>query len=364
LLNKLVLENLKHRPVRTLLSVLAIGVEVTMILTLVGVSQGTLHETARRAKGVGADIIVRPPGSSILSLSSAPMQEKFLDFFEKDPRVAVASGATVNSLGGFDTMTGLDLARFTRMSGGFRYLAGGPFAGPDDILVDEYYARQKKLNVGDRIELMNHNWRVAGIVESGKLGRIFCQLPVLQELTGNTGKLSQIYLKLRDESQAAAMVEELRQRMPGYQIYTMEEFTSLLNVSNVGMLREFIYVVIGVAVVVGFIVVFLAMYTAVLERTREIGILKALGASPGFVLAILVRETLVLAALGSVVGVGLSFGTRWVLRAAAPSTLVQEIVPEWWGYAALIAVAGALLGAIYPGWKAARQDAIEALSYE
>jgi len=364
LLNKLVLENLKHRPVRTLLSVLAIGVEVTMILTLVGVSQGTLHESARRAKGVGADILIRPPGSSILSLSSAPMQDKFLAFFEQDPRVVVASGSVVNSLGGFDTMTGIDLQRFTRMSGGFRYLAGGPFQSPDDILVDEYYARQKKLRPGDTIELMNHKWRVAGVVESGKLGRVFCQLPVLQELTSNTGKLSQIYLKLKDERQAQKMVDELRQKMPGYQIYTMEEFTSMLNVSNVGMLREFIYIVIGIAVVVGFIVVFMAMYTAVLERTREIGILKALGASPGFVLAILVRETFVLAILGSILGILFSFGTKWLFTVAVPSSLVQEIVPVWWGYSALIAVAGAMLGAVYPGWKAARQDAIEALSYE
>jgi hypothetical protein len=68
LLNKLVFENLRQRPVRTCLSVLAIGVEVTMILTLVGISYGTLDETARRARGVGADILVRPPSSSIISI--------------------------------------------------------------------------------------------------------------------------------------------------------------------------------------------------------------------------------------------------------------------------------------------------------
>jgi len=70
LLNMLVFENLRQRPVRTCLSVLAIGVEDTMILTLVGISYGTLDETARRACGVGADIIVRPPASSIISTTS------------------------------------------------------------------------------------------------------------------------------------------------------------------------------------------------------------------------------------------------------------------------------------------------------
>lgn len=60
MLNKLAFDNLRQRPVRTCLSILAIGVEVTMMLTLVGISNGTLHQAARRARGVGAYILVRP----------------------------------------------------------------------------------------------------------------------------------------------------------------------------------------------------------------------------------------------------------------------------------------------------------------
>ena len=109
MLNKLVLENLRQRPVRTCLSVLAIGVEVTMILTLVGISYGTLDETARRARGVGADIVVRPPASSIISLSSSPMSEKLVPFLMKQPHVTFATGTMGQPLGGFDVLTGIDL---------------------------------------------------------------------------------------------------------------------------------------------------------------------------------------------------------------------------------------------------------------
>ena len=110
--------------------------------------------------------------------------------------------------------------------------------------------------------------------------------------------------------------------------------------------------------------VFLSMYTAVLERTREIGVLKALGASPGLILNILLRETALLAVAGSILGIALAYGTRALIASLMPGTLIQAIVYDWWPIAAAIAIVGALLGAVYPGLKAARQDAIEALAYE
>ncbi len=364
MLNKLIFANLGHRPVRTLLSVLAIAVEVTMILTLVGVSYGTLDGTAQRLRGVGADILFRPPGSSAIGLSSAPMSDKIPALLMQEPHVTFAMGTMVQPLSGFDTMTGLDLDDFGKLNGGFHYLQGGPLVNDDDMIVDEYYARQKHLHVGDAVNVVNHDWKVVGIFESGKLARICVKLHVLQTLTGNPGRLSQIYLKVDDPSKAQAVVDALREKYKGYQIYTMEEFTSLLSINNVGLLRNFIGVVIGVAVVVGFIVVFMAMYTAVLERTREIGILKAVGGSSGLILSILFRETLLLALLGSVLGIVLTYGTQWLMRHAVPASLVQETVYAWWPIATGIAVVGALLGAIVPGMKAVKQDVTEALSYE
>ncbi len=338
MLNKLIFANLGHRPIRTLLSVLAIAVEVTMILTLVGVSHGTLDQSAERARGVGADIWFRPPGSSAIGLSTA--------------------------LSGFDTITGLDLDDFRKLNGGFHYLQGGPLVNDNDMIVDEYYAQQKHLHVGDTVNMMNHDWKLVGIFESGKLARVCVKLQVLQTLTGNPGHLSQIFIKVDDPKNAQAIVDALRVKYHGYQIYTMEEFTSMLSISNVGMLKSFIGVVIGVAVVVGFIVVFMAMYTAVLERTREIGILKAVGSSSALILNILFRETLLLALLGSVLGIALTYGTQWLMQHIVSGSLVQETVYGWWPISTGIAIAGALLGAVVPGVKAVKQDVTEALSYE
>ena len=287
-----------------------------------------------------------------------------MPFLMKQPHVIFATGTMGQPLGGFDVLTGIDLAGFNQLSNGFRWVRGGPFENDDDVIVDEFYAREKKLSVGSTIILANHAWRVSGVFESGKLSHICARLNVLQALTGNPGRLSQIYLKLDDPARARLVVDQLRSTMPGYFIYTMEQFTSLLTINSVGLLRDFIGVVMGIGLVVGFIVVTMAMYTAVLERTREIGILTALGASSGYILNLLVRETLLIAILGSVLGIVMTDGSKWLMMHVAPASLTQETVYSWWPIASGVSVLGALLGAIVPAWKAVRQDVILALAYE
>jgi len=364
LLNKLILANLTHRPVRTLLSVLAIAVEVTMILTLVGVSYGTLDSSAERARGVGADIVVRPKGTSVISaLSASPLSEKYLPLLLQEPHVTLATGTVIQSISGFDSVTGLDFAAFKKMSGGFTYISGGDPVRDDDMIVDEYYARQKHLQVGSRITLLDHSWNVSGIAEGGKLARICVKLPVLQEMAGRPGYLTQIYAKLDDPKYAQQVVDDLKVKLDDDQIYTMDSLVSLYSINNVGMLKDFIWVVIVISVIVGFIVVFMAMYTAVLERTREIGIIKAVGGSSALVLNILLRETLVLAVLGTLLGIVLTYGAQALMK-FYPGNLVQETVYYWWPITGGIAIVGALLGSIVPGYKAVRQDVTEALSYE
>jgi len=361
--NKLVVENLKHRPLRTLLSVVVISIQVTMVLTLVGLSNGMLDDQARRVRGVGADIMVRAPSSSVMAFS-ANMPEKIMSVVEKEPHVVAVTGALTQGTGGFGYVTGIDLTSFNKLSGGFHFLEGSPFQHPDDVMVDSYYASEQKLHVGDKLQALNRSWRVSGIYEAGTLTRIVVPLDVLQDLTANNGKITMIYAKLDDSSRTNQVIAALRSKLKDYQIYSMEEYTSLFSVANVPMLKQFIWVVIGLGVLVGFLVVFLSMYTAVLERTREIGVLKALGASPGYVLNILMRETTLLALAGSVLGILLSYVTRFAISSLVPGTLIQAIVPFWWPIAGGIAIVGAWLGAIYPGLKAARQDAVEALSYE
>ena len=365
MLNKLIFANLTHRPVRTLLSVLAIAVEVTMILTLVGVSHGTLDSTKDRAKAVGADIMVRPRGTSVMAaLSSAPMSDKYLGLLQQQPHVVAVTGTVVQSLTFPDSITGLDFAAFNKMSGGFRYVKGGDPVNADDMVVDEDYAQKNHLHVGGKLKLAAHEWNISGIAEGGKLARICVKLKTLQDLVGTPGHLTVIWVKLDDPKVADQVADQLKGALGNDQIYSINELMDAYSISNVGMLKDFIWVVITVAMIVGFIVVFMAMYTAVLERTREIGIIKAVGGSSGLVLSILLRETVLLAVLGTLTGIVLTYGAQWMMKHFEPGSLVQETVYAWWPIAGAIAIVGSMLGAVVPGIRAVQQDVTEALSYE
>lgn len=363
--NRLVWQNLLHRPIRTLLGIIAVGVEITLILTVVGLSQGMLEDSARRTRGVGADIIVRPSTTqAAMSFSSADLNEKLVGAFAAMPQAQMATGITVYWLQNvFQNVTGIDLAGFSRMSGGLVYLSGGPFERPYDAIIDDIWARQNNLKVGDSYQIWNRKFRVVGIVEPGKLSRIFIPITTMQDLMGWNGKLSQIYLKLRDPGHTADVVAQLKQQFPGYQIFAMSDFTALFSINNIEGLSKFIKVIIGLAVTIGFLVVMLSMYTAILERTREIGILKSLGASQSYIVSIVIRETLLLALLGIGAGIGLSFGAKALIENRFP-ILIVSLHPDWWLWAGLIAIGGALLGALYPAARAARQDPIAALAYE
>ena len=361
---RIVFENIKHKPMRSLLSILLIGVPVTLILCLVGLSHGFLEDSQRRTRGIGADVIVRPPGSTLLTLSGG-ISDKIVDWLGKQPHVKMAVGAVNQPVQGITLgATGIDLKQFDRMSGGFAYLHGGPFQGPDDVIIDQFYADQQRAHVGDRIVILNTSWRVCGIIEGGKLAHIVFPLGVLQEKTSNTGKVSQIYLKLDDAANAAAVVQDLKRQLPDYPIYSMEEFTSLININNIPALREFIIVIMAIGVIIGFAVVCLSMYMAVLQRTREIGILKSLGASQAFILRIILTEAVILGIGGTVLGIVMSFGACWLIRTVEPASIPMVIVPLWWPIAGAVTLIGAAFGALYPGLSAARHDTIEALAYE
>ena len=366
MMNKMIVSNLAHRPVRSAISILAIALEVTLILMIVGFALGMLHDSRSRQAGIGADVIVMPPGSSnIISLSDAAIPVKIADILSKLPHVAVVSPVIlkVSAAGTLQTIWGIDLQSFDALRP-FTYLKGGPFQAPDDILVDDIYTNGKHVKIGDTVELFNHSFRVRGIVAHGKGARLFVPLATLQELNGTQGKASAFYVKTDSPANTDDLVSEIK-NVPGMSSYVVQSMNAYLltfTPDKYPMLSTFINIVIGISVTIGFIVIFQAMYAAVMERTREIGILKSLGASKLYIVNVILRETAVLAVSGILVGIAISFAAGAGIRQR--TTMPVDINMKWIVNATVIAIVGALAGAVYPAFKAAQKDPIDALAYE
>jgi putative ABC transport system permease protein len=146
-------------------------------------------------------------------------------------------------------------------------------------------------------------------------------------------------------------------------VRTTAEYLTLMTSSNLPELKPFIraFVILGAGI--SFLVILLTMHTMVLERTREIGILKALGTSRMGILGLIEIEASMMAVVGAVLGLAVTFITIAVLRHSSP-TLQIRVAPMWVVRAVAMAIAASALGALYPSYRAAQADPIEALSYE
>ena len=366
MMGELIVRNLLHRPLRTFIGVMAVAVEVALVVLIVGLTSGLLTETAKRIQGIGADVMLQPPAASIfLGFSGSPMPIKIGAKLEELKYVQAVAPALLqfNSSGGVEVIYGIDRDSFHAVSGGFVFLHGHDMEGPDDLLVDDWEARAKNIKVGDTYNLLNHDWHVAAIIEHGKGARLFVPIGTLQELVGARDKASIFLLKCTRPEHTDDVMEEIRGVLPGYTVRPLRDFLSLMTSTNIPGLETFIHAMIALAISIGLLVIFLTMYTTVIERTRDIGVLKSIGANRGFIVRALLMESAALCIFGIAAGIGLSYLVRAAFLAGFP-TLSILITPEWIMRAGGIALLGAILGASYPAWIASRKDPVEALSYD
>ena len=366
MMGELITRNLLHRPLRTLIGVVAVGVEVALVVLIVGLTSGLLTETAKRIQGIGADIMLQPPAASVfLGFSGSPMPIKIGGKLRQMKYVQAVAPALLqfNSGNGLEVIYGIDQSSFRAVSGGFVFLQGHDMEGPDDLLIDDWAARAKNIKVGDTRNFLNHDWHVVGIVEHGKGSRLFVPLETLQELVGARDKASIFLVKCTRPEHTEDVSEQIRSALPGYTVRPLKDFLSLMTSTNIPGLESFIHAMIALAVCIGLLVIFLTMYTTVIERTRDIGVLKSIGANQAFIVRALLTESAAMCVVGIGAGIGLSYVARAAFLARFP-TLSILITPQWMIRAAGIAMIGAIFGASCPAWLAARKDPVDALSYD
>lgn len=355
--------NIAARPLRSSLTILAISIQVILVLLIVGLTSGVLSEWGKRQEGVGADILVQPPNSSIfLAFTSAVMQESLADKIADLPGVdEVAPVLSLTEPKNLVIIYGIDFQRFNALSRGFLFRSGRSFAGSDEVIADDIIARSKHLKVGETVTLLNHSFRVCGIVAHGKGARYFIPLKTAQDIAGAENRVSMFYVRSKGDTEGTR--QQILRIAPQDRVLSISEYMSLMSSTNLPQLKPFTRTMVGLGIVISFLVVLLNVHTMVMERTREIGILKALGLTRLGIMRMLLGETLILTAIGAGVGIALTFTIQAILKETNPGTPVL-ITAGWVGSAALLALAGASIGAIYPSLRAASYDPVVALAYE
>jgi putative ABC transport system permease protein len=366
LMDSLVLSNIAHRPARTAVSIMGTAVGVLLIVFTVGLAHGVLRERGRRESNIGAEIMIRSSGSLGFS-GSAPFMLPVTRATEiariDGVRAATPIGQVLDHTDtGFGTrlIDGIEFDEYANLTG-IRIREGSKLTGGDQAIVDPVWQDERQATVGSTVLLFERPFKIVGIYEPPGGGRIKIPLATMQDQEGAEGRASAILVACADPAKQEEVAKRIRERFPDDQIIFTRDLPEIY-ASGVPALDVFIKVVVSVAAAISMLVILLAMYTTVTERTRQIGILKALGMSKTGIAWVIEQEAILVSLLGVTAGVGLTFAARFaVMRMTA---LTIEIEPGWITIAFLVGIVGGSIGALYPAVRAARQDAVDALSYE
>jgi putative ABC transport system permease protein len=363
------LANIFNRRTRTAVSTLAVALGVALVLVLVGLAEGTLHETAERIEDIGADILFQPPDSSMfLAMNSGVIDVRYRSRITETPGVAVAAPVLVGQITRLKNENKLiavfavDPVSYNQVGIGIEPVEGRGLSEPGDVVVDTTLAAANDIKVGDELVLFGREFNVAGICRAGAGARMFIRLSDLQEATAQPGKASIFLVKTADGAEVSEVVSALEGRFPGFQITALELFSEFMTENALG-LTEFISALSIFAALISYLVILLAMYTTIIERTREIGILKALGAGKAYVMRLVMTEAFLICLMGVVTGFLIAISSRAAILAIFP-TLTIELTVRWLILSAALGITGGLLGALYPALRAARLDPVEALNFE
>jgi putative ABC transport system permease protein len=365
-MDNLVVSNIRQRPIRTLVSVAGVALGVCLIMLFTGLARGMSSDLQKRASSVRAEIIFTRPGSMQITSSSANLSTKYVDLLKGVEGVEEALPVIVYILQsnrgfGLERIEGVEWEKYSRVNG-LQIEKGHPPQANDEVVVDVTKARNSKLNLGSTLNLIGDRpYRVVGIYSPESTARIKSSLASMQEAMESPGRCTYILVKIREGENRIEVAKRIDRQIPGNKIqFTDEVFASVEK--SIPFLGIFLRVLVGLAAVVSALVVMLAMYTTITERTREIGILKALGASRRYIVLIIESEALLISAVGLVAGFAISLAAGYLIHQFYG--LLFEFSWGWAATAAGIGMMGGAFGALYPALRASNLDAVSALSYD
>jgi len=405
--------NLMHNKVRTGLSALAVGLGIMLLLISNGLAGGSIAEVAERMQSVDAELVILPAQDNIIFTNGAPFPRLYRKYIEKqaDEHGPLAADVIpvffgqVRMGGQQQRLFGVDPAQMPLFLGARRCLEGSVFdrargfAGrirqgsaefpPEDaderaigafladgleLVIDQRLRRVGRIDpqtgarvpyaLGDQIRVMGRAFRIVGVVEAGVAGRVFAPLQTLREIAlAGEKKSSMFFVKLRPDVDPVAAADRLAAKLGSAARVELKSAYGTLLRESFAQVNMYMNASSGLALVVCFLFILLTMYTIVLERTREIGMLKSLGVTRVDLLRLSIIEALLISLTGVLIGIAIAFAVKWGLAIARP-LLTVELTAGRLVLGVFIGVVGGALSALYPGYRAARLDPAVALSYE
>ncbi|PDV96677.1 ABC transporter permease [Candidatus Chloroploca asiatica] len=361
------LRNLLRRPTRSLMTMLGLGVGVGLIVALSGIAEGSRQVITEMLGAGQADILAQQAGASDAMFSS--IDERLADHLRTHPEVKAVSrlvfGSTAVPGLPFFLLYGLD-PRENHIAH-YRVSEGRSIQRSDDIILGRLAANSLDKQVGDRLRLSGQTFTIVGIYETGigyeDSGGVI-SIREAQRLFGKPRQVSFLGISLHRPERAAEIAAELEARYPELLVARTNDLTSRMQ--DFATMDAFFGALMGLMMLVGGVVMMNVMLMSVFERTHEIGVLRAVGWRGRRVLRMILAESLALALLSGLAGLGLGMGLNQLLvmiPGYGEVLAISYASADLWRIFGLALGLG-LLGGLLPAWRAVRLRPIAALYHE
>jgi putative ABC transport system permease protein len=383
----LVVKNPFRNKTRSALAIVGIAIGIMVIVALGMVTGGLKASTQSTLKAGAAEITALQTGSNsfgsggtlneslvndLLSTGGVKDTAGILRATNTSSSASLSSNSSQSSFGpgGSISITGIDAGKLSLV--GIDNVNGSAFnnGSSDEVIIGKTFAQDQNLTVGNTINLYGKDFKITGTFETGSFitdAGIYMPLSTLQNLTSNDNKVSAILVKVTDNANVTTVSQNIEAAYPNQLTTTTAEATAGRINQGLGFIDTASWAISLLAIFIGAVGVINTMIMSVYERTREIGVLKAVGWTDKRILGMILGESIVLTLIAFVVGTIIAVVGVEILLTYSPSVsgiIKPSFALDIFARAFLVAFLVGVIGGLYPAYRASRLSPTEALRYE